>query len=342
MWMFVIVVWRMLFKVLRRFGRWALLVPALALVAALLGLNIWTAGTVLLALLLAVVLAVILLARRWTATAGLLPVTMLGAGLCGLWAAATLVGSWAAAAPFLFTAQAFAVPGQELAVPPGSGQIFMSGPGAGGGKPGGGIQSVTLPAGARLNWAYVASRPPQRPAAVYRRVHPHVVILGHSVWWGRLLIARSLVLLALGLWLARRAIANLRAQFARVAPHLRQWAREGNWGILLVPVTAFGLTIFGVRPWTIAALAAAVVITIRWPRVAADLVPLLLVGFALCGFLLVSRGMSGPRVQMAPVQFGAFLVDSPQSSLLAGAEASALLVLGAWLFPRTIGAHASG
>src|ERR1700751_2091909 len=105
-------------------------------------------------------------------------------------------------------------------------------------------------------------------------VRPQVVILGHSLWWGRLLVLGSLLLLALGLWLSPRAVADLRALITRVSPSLRRWTQEGNWGILLVPVTSFGLTIFGVRPWTVAAIVAATVITIRWPRLAADLVPL--------------------------------------------------------------------
>ena len=171
---------------------------------------------------------------------------------------------------------------------------------------------------------------------------PQVVILGHSLWWGRLLILGSLLLLALGLWLSPRAVADLRALITRMAPGLRRWTREGNWGILLVPVTSFGLTIFGVRPWTVAAIVAAIVIAIRWPRLAADLVPLVLVVFAVYGFMLVSRWVPGPRVvaMPQPTQFGAIPVDSSQTSLLAGVEASALLALGAWLFPRTIGAHA--
>jgi signal transduction histidine kinase len=38
--------------------------------------------------------------------------------------------------------------------------------------------------------------------------------------------------------------------------------------------------------------------------------------------------------------YGAIQVDSPGTALLAGAEASAFLALGAWLVPRTIAAHA--
>jgi len=97
MWMFMILVWRMLGKVLRRFGRWALVVLVAAMGAAVFGLNIWTAATVLLALLLAVLLALVLVGWRQAGTSGLLPVTMLGAGTCGLWAAASMARSWAAA-----------------------------------------------------------------------------------------------------------------------------------------------------------------------------------------------------------------------------------------------------
>jgi signal transduction histidine kinase len=342
MWMFMIVAWRLLSRVLRRFGRWALMVPVAGMGAALFGLNVWTAATVLLALLLAVLLALVLVGWRHTGRSGALPVAMLGAGICGLWTAASLVRSWGATGFAVFNA--FTV---RAVVPGPKGQVTFSSTG------GSGMRAVA-PAVAKLKTFAVAT--PGRfanitwygPAwRVYagrtaRVVRPHVVILGHSLWWGRLLILGSLLLLAVGLWLSPRAVADLRALITRVAPRLERWRREGNWGILLVPVTSFGLTIFGVRPWTIAALVAAVVITIRWPRVAADLVPLVLVVFAAYGFMLVSRWVPGPTVLATPqpTQFGAVSVDSSQTSLLAGVEASALLAFGAWLFPRTIGAHA--
>jgi signal transduction histidine kinase len=342
MWMLMILAWRMLSKVLRRFGRWALVVPVAAMGAAVFGLNVWTAATVLLALLLAVLLALVLVGWRQAGTSGLLPATMLGAGICGLWAAASMARSWAAAGASLWNAFTVQV---KIA-----GHIQPTGAGS--------------PGAAKLRAAsHAAAKPPPAIAAHGRfasfalsgrpwRVvtgntvramgRPHVVILGHSLWWGRLLILGSLLLLALGLWLSPRAVADLRALITRVAPRLRRWTREGNWGILLVPVTSFGLTIFGVRPWTVAAIVAAIVITIRWPRLAADLVPLVLVVFAVYGFMLVSRWVPGPRVlaMPQPTWFGAIPVDSSPTSLLAGVEASALLAFGAWLFPRTIGAHA--
>lgn len=342
-WMLMILIWRMLSKMLRRFGRWALVMPVAGMAAALFGLNVWTAATVLLALLLAVLLGLVLVGWRQAGRSGALPVAMLGAGICGLWTAASMARSWAAGISMwtAFTVRTVMV---------GSGQqVTIDSPSAAGMRSAG-------PAVAKLHGFAVAvpgklpnvtwSGPSWRVYAgrAARVVRPHVVILGHNIWWGRLLILGSLLLLALGLWLSPRAVADLRALITRVAPRLERWRREGNWGILLVPVTSFGLTIFGVRPWTIAAIVAAIVITIRWPRLAADLVPLVLVVFAAYGFMLVSRWVPGPTVLAAPqpTQFGAISVDSSQTSLLAGVEASALLAFGAWLFPRTIGAHSRG
>jgi signal transduction histidine kinase len=329
MWTLMILVWRMVSKVMRRLGRWALLAPVAAMGAAVFGLNAWTAATVLLALLLAVLLALVLVGWRQAGTSSALPATMLGAGICGLWAAAGM--PWARSGFSVWNAL---VPMKMFAVL-GHGRIPPIGPA----KPR--TFSITVLGG----FANFTLRPWRvATVTVYHRVarRPQVVILGHSLWWGRLLILGSLLLLALGLWLSPRALADLRALITRVAPRLRRWTREGNWGILLVPVTAFGLTVFGVRPWTVAAIVAAIVITIRWPRLAADLVPLVLVVFAAYGFMLVSRWAPGPAVQVMPqpTRFGAALVDSAQTSLLAGVEASVLLAFGAWLFPRTIGAHA--
>jgi signal transduction histidine kinase len=307
--------------------------------AAVFGLNVWTTATVLLALLLAVLLALVLVGWRRAGTSGLLPVTMLGAGVCGLWAAASMARSWAGFSVWNAFIVQVRIPGRFQPARavisgaphvPASSLTLAKAPAIA--APGGFASFVR----SGLSWRVVTGPIPGRV------VRPHFVILGHSLWWGRLLILGSLLLLALGLWLSPRAVADLRALIARVAPRLRRWSQEGNWGILLVPVTSFGLTIFGLRPWTVAAIVVAIVITIRWPRLAADLVPLVLVVFAAYGFMLVSRWVPGPRalVMPQPTWFGAIAVDSSPTSLLAGVEASALLAFGAWLFPRTIGAHA--
>jgi signal transduction histidine kinase len=347
MWTFMILVWRMLSKVLRRFGRWALLAPVAAIGVALFGLNSWTAVTLLVALLLAVVLALILLGRTSAGAVSLLPVTMLATGICGLSAAASMAGSWAQGGFSLWqTVTAFTAPGQTVKVfgTPGAPRRPVAP-----WPPKSPAQGTLSGVGAKAN--FIGPRFSAQALARSRKIiytpgpaRGQVIIPAHSLLWARLLVLGSLLLLAIGLWLAPRALADLRTQFAKVAPHLRRWAREGNWGILLVPVMSFGLTMFGVRPWTVAAIIVAVVITIRWPRLAADLVPLVLVLFALYGFMLASRWVAGPRSLGNPgvTWFGAVPVDSSPTSLLAGVEASALLAFGAWLFPRTLGAHAGG
>src|SRR6266536_2558343 len=141
-------------------------------------------------------------------------------------------------------------------------------------------------------------------------------------WWrGRLLVPVALILLTLGLWLVPRTLAALRAWLATQDSAL--------------------------RPWTIAAVVAALSVVVKWPQVAADLVPLALAAFAVRGFALAASSQSlapgGPGPLAGPpgtgVMYGALLVDSRPMALLAGVEASALLAFGAWLVPRTIVAH---
>jgi signal transduction histidine kinase len=93
-----------------------------------------------------------------------------------------------------------------------------------------------------------------------------------------------------------------------------------------VPVAVVGLPVFGVHPWTVAAVLAALLVAVRWPAIAADLVPVALVVFAVHGFKIAAGWRSLPAG-----------VNSP--TVLAGVEASAFLAFAAWLVPRTIGAH---
>ena len=139
-WMLMILIWRMLSRMLRRFGRWALIMPVAGMGAALFGLNVWTAATVLLALLLAVLLALVLVGWRQAGRSGALPVAMLGAGICGLWTAASLVRSWGAVGFSMlnaFTVQAMVPgPGQQVTViSPGAAGMRAAWPA--GAKPGG-------------------------------------------------------------------------------------------------------------------------------------------------------------------------------------------------------------
>ena len=101
-----------------------------------------------------------------------------------------------------------------------------------------------------------------------------------------------------------------------------------------------GLTVFGVHPWTVAAILACVVTAVRWPLLAADLVPLALIAFAIRGFMIAAAGRRCRRAGQPGLLYGVIVVTTRQSAMLAGAEASAFLVIAAWLVPRTIGAHA--
>jgi signal transduction histidine kinase len=161
-----------------------------------------------------------------------------------------------------------------------------------------------------------------------------------SPWAGRL-VPVALLLIALGLWLAPRTFAEFRARTPGLLPYLRRRMLEIRWGILLVPTAVLGLSIFGVNPVTLGMIAAATVVTLRWPRIAADLVPVLLTAFAIYGFGLTARWESAPVLRLAqqPEVYGFVVVSSRQLAVLAGAEASAFLAMAAWLFPRTVVAH---
>src|SRR5258707_9440390 len=89
MWIFVLVLWRIVGKVLRRVGWGGLLVPVAAMGMALAGVHLWTVALVLIAL------AVVF--RKPLLAAALLPLSMISAGLAGLVVAAMTPGgsvSW--------------------------------------------------------------------------------------------------------------------------------------------------------------------------------------------------------------------------------------------------------
>ena len=155
-----------------------------------------------------------------------------------------------------------------------------------------------------------------------------------------MLVPLALLMLTVGLWLMPQSLARLRQRAGPLVPYLRSRARETGWGLALVPATAIGMSVFGVNPWTAAAVVAAVVVTVWWPKAAADLVPFVLVALALRGFQLAVQWQSlSPGLTDSGVPYGFVNVDGPRDALAAGAEASVFLALGAWLVPRTIGRH---
>jgi signal transduction histidine kinase len=215
--------------------------------------------------------------------------------------------------------------------PGGPGWVVGPGkPGAGLGPPPGNV--TVVPGWLGKPGAWIAFRPGP-PPVLFGRPQPRA---GFMRSW--LLVPLALLMLTVGLWLMPQSLARLRQRAGPLVPYLRHRAREVGWGLALVPATAIGMSVFGVSPWTVAAVAAAVVITIWWPKAAADLVPFVLVALALRGFQLAVHGQSLPAGINGPgVPYGFVTVDGRQSALLAGVEASAFLAFGAWLVPRTIG-----
>jgi signal transduction histidine kinase len=222
-------------------------------------------------------------------------------------------------------------PGNWIAGKPGGPVNWIVGPGKPGLSPA--RDNVTVAPGMLGTPGTWAAFKPGASPVLFGRQQPQAGLM--RSW---LLVPLALLMLTVGLWLMPQSLARLRQRAGPLVPYLRQRAREIGWGLALVPATAIGISVFGMSPWTVAAVAAAVVITIWWPKAAADLVPFVLVALALRGFQLavhwqsLSAGINGPGVP-----YGFVTVDGRQSALVAGAEASAFLAFGAWLVPRTIG-----
>jgi signal transduction histidine kinase len=344
MWIFIMLLWRIAGKVLRRVGWGGLLVPVAAMGMALAGLHLWTVALVLIALAVVV--------RKPLLAAALLPLSMVSAGLAGLVVAAMTPGG--SVNYFVRTvmvkpraALAALLPQVVAGYVPAKGQpITWVGPEPAGGWP----KAMPHPRSLR----YWIAQPPSLknpPAFTYVVPSPKPAMMPPwsiatvsqaTGWWqGRLLVPVALLLLTIGLWLAPRMLRGLRPLAAARMPELRRWLAANRWALLLPPVVAVGMAAFGAQPWTIVAVVAAlIIIVIRWPVIAADFVPFALAALAAVGYLIAARWQSAsPGFYQHPMFYGPVLVDGPKSAIAAGAEASAFLALGAWLVPRTIGAH---
>jgi signal transduction histidine kinase/uncharacterized membrane protein YvlD (DUF360 family) len=355
----VTVLWRAIGRLLRRLGRGILLVPVAAMTPVLFGLRPWTVA--------AVLLAVVVALWRPVMAAVVLPVTMVVAGISGLVVAATAPGpsvSWVVSALSVFkrrpitsvitrkaglsgTVKRVVVPGRHLTQagikPPAAAlTVHPPVPTRFYGPPAAFVRGIQVPAAARMSGKgaiQVQMKGGPGGAVIWMgrggAIHP-----GGGAWPGGLLVPLALLLLTLGLWLLPRSAAALRAHTAGMLAYLRHRMLENRWGILLIPVALLGLTVFGVHPWTVALVLASVVTVARWPVIAADLVPVALAAFAVRGFMIAASWQSLPQALMRPaLLYGGILVDSRETAMLAGAEASAFLVMAAWLVPRTIGAH---
>ncbi len=164
--------------------------------------------------------------------------------------------------------------------------------------------------------------------------------------WRDLLLLQSCAFLAAGLWLSWR-----RARSPALAD--RGPARPPRWGLLLPPVAATVCLLtdqqVGHPPW-IAALgitAIALLVVVLVPAVAADLAA---TGLIVLGLFSLIYVITPPHVPTAAV---AVAPGTPQVAapdylsavdwplvLVAAVQCAAVLALGAWLVPRTIGVHA--
>ncbi len=351
-----IVLWRLTRRMLRYLGRGVLLVPVSAMGVALFGVRPWT--------VLAVLLAVLVAVWRPVVAAGLLPVTMVVAGISGLVVAATesVSGFWAVSVFRQVKLGAVRGPvrrppavlkrsvvhGRQVVVnqvAPGGKIAQVLRPAAvPGWPPAGAGAGFTVSAGpgvrfaipAHATWTAVAG-----PGGALRITSGSGPGSGGGLWLGDLLVPLALLLLTVGLWLLPRSVAGLRTHAAGLVASVRRRMLENRWGILLIPVALLGLTVFGVHMWTVVAVWLCVVAAVWSPVIAADLIPIGLAAYAIRGFAIAASWPSGlPGLQRAALHYGVVLVNSPQTAMLAGGEASAFLVVAAWLVPRTIGAHA--
>jgi signal transduction histidine kinase len=368
--------WRMLRRLLRCMGWGAVLVPVAAVGMAVFGVSLWTVAAVVLAAVVAVrrpaeaaaLVPVTMLCLGISA----LMVAAAMPGFSGGWAQASVIVARPVTIMMRLSGAVPVQPGSETVIKgatPGkaatqgkaAGQVKASGQGMAAGwayliLPGSLTRPAVIdapPAGIAGpdSWRVLKGAPPAtvihrnpgpaghgqvlRPGPIKKRFVP----ADRGPWRGRLLVPLGLLLLTLGLWLFPRTLARLRARADSLAPDLRAWMLANRWAILLVPVALIGLTVFGVRPWTVAAVLAALIVVARWPRIAADLVPIALAAFAVRGFVIAASWPSLAGGPAPAVMYGAVPVDSRSAALLAGAEASAFLAFGAWLVPRTIGAH---
>ena len=370
MWILFPVLWRVFTRLVRYLRRGIFVVPVAAIGVALFGVHLWTLAMVALALFVAFWRPVI--------AAALLPVTMVVAGISGLVVAATQPGSgfWSVPAFGEIRRRLISGPPRHLPLPAAIARAIAQGrqvtinrfSAVAGPPPGGGGAQVTwygapgaqFAAGTQVNWtagpggrasevlagpgARLHVRPPgpgtwQAVAPGPAKAAFHITP-GGGPWPGGLLVPLSLLLLTLGLWLLPRSATALRTHAAGLLPSLRRRMLENRWGILLIPVALLGLTVFGVHLWTVAAVLASIVTAARWPVTAADLVPVALTAFAVRGFMIAASWPSLPGLERPGVLYGLIVVTTRQTAMLAGAEASAFLVMAAWLVPRTVGAHA--
>jgi signal transduction histidine kinase len=127
-----------------------------------------------------------------------------------------------------------------------------------------------------------------------------------------------------------------------LTPSLRRSGALG-WAALLPVVMLVCMVYWGVRPWTFGVVLAAGAIALLAPAVAADLLPVALIGLACVAFGLIGRDSVLPQgsgttdgYPLHALVFGDGLPHVVDLSM-----GIVMLAFGVWLVPRTIGAHSA-
>lgn len=187
--------------------------------------------------------------------------------------------------------------------------------------------------------------------SVRGQLMPHygLALSGHG-YFQQVVLIQAYLLTAAGLVLTWRAIGR-DSTLSKVALQVRDRAgsvRPG-WGLLLLPLLGLFVEFFGRTSWlgltwwgdemTLAVIAAAVFLIIRWPAVAADLA---LAGLVLFGIYGVGLAFFWPIHIPLPspygwdVRYGLVLVESRATAIAAGLQGLALVGFGLWLVPRAL------
>jgi signal transduction histidine kinase len=118
--------------------------------------------------------------------------------------------------------------------------------------------------------------------------------------------------------------------------------RPHGWGVLLPVVMLAAFCCWGVRPWTGAVLLIAAGVTLLVPAFAADLVPVALIGFGMYACGLATRFSPLPPGSPTSVGYPLHTWLFGESDSHVGIDMTAgivMLMIGAFLVPRTIGTH---
>jgi signal transduction histidine kinase len=118
--------------------------------------------------------------------------------------------------------------------------------------------------------------------------------------------------------------------------------RALGWAALFPVVMCVCFVYWGARPWTWAVVLATVAVTLLAPVIAADLLPVALIGFASCAFALVGRTSTLPSGSgtTAGYPFHSVVFGDGPPHAVDLAAGLLMLAFGAWLVPRTVGIHA--